>query len=114
MHKTNSSQELTVPHIPVMTFDEIVAVKDFRKKKEPPLGSAHSSDADKMPAINNGTSPDKTKSTSPVKRDLQSNHLNSYTDITDQVFGALANKETAQRYIDIRREITYLDHDNER
>ena len=72
-----------------MTFDEIVAVKDFRKKKELPIGSAHSSDADKMPAINNGTSPDKTKSTSPVKRDLQSNHLNSYTDITDQVFGDL-------------------------
>ena len=44
MIKNNSNKELTVPYIPVMTFDEIVAVKDFRNKKDtPPKESAHTS-----------------------------------------------------------------------
>jgi hypothetical protein len=47
MLTTNSSlKELTVPFIPVMTFDEITAVKDFRKIKKPVVVSNHSSQVD--------------------------------------------------------------------
>jgi hypothetical protein len=68
MIKNNSNKELTVPYIPVMTFDEIVAVKDFRKKKDTPKESARSSQDGKMPLLSNA-SPDKNKSPSPLKKD---------------------------------------------
>ena len=111
LNKNSSNKELTVPYIPVMTFDEITAVKDFRKIKKEPIVSARSSQAnDKMPQISNTHSPDK------LKKDLlgHQNSINCHLDIVNPLFEGLADRKTAKWYNDMRRDITYLDHDNEK
>jgi hypothetical protein len=46
---------------------------------------------------------------STIKRDQAVYQTNSYPDDINPVFGALVNKETAYRFMDIRREIQDLD-----
>jgi hypothetical protein len=95
MIKNNSNKELTVPYIPVMTFDEITAVKDFRNKKDTPKVSVHSSHEGQMPMLS--SSPDKNnKAISPNKKHKDDPACSTnHPDIINPVFGAMAGREVA-------------------
>ena len=112
MLTTNSSlKELTVPFIPVMTFDEITAVKDFRKIKKPVVVSNHSSQVDlTMPQISNTHSPDKNKKDH--KHLEHQGSINCHLDVVNPIFEGLIDRKKAQWYNDMRHDITYLAHDN--